>query len=262
MTTEAKSKIVDEVKRFAADLNLSESQKSQLQAAYEMKIVVLRAAWVTVAFLALSTSSWASGFINGEACLSNFPGSPNTSNATLGQFLSDCGSNPTVTFTTNFIDFSDPGVPPGPLGTETFGSFLGNDLPASVAGAVYSNPGVLSSATSDNGSIWAFAGTGYFGPGFSVTHDDGFSLYLDGGIGSRTAVAGSGPGPTNATTTLLPTVTPGVHDFVLVFAESNGAPAVLNANIQPVPEPRQIGLVLFGLLGIAVLVRRKFAPSR
>ena len=35
MTTEAKSKIVDEVKRFAADLNLSESQKSQLQAAYE-----------------------------------------------------------------------------------------------------------------------------------------------------------------------------------------------------------------------------------
>ncbi len=35
MTTEAKSKIVDEVKRFAVDLNLSESQKSQLQAAYE-----------------------------------------------------------------------------------------------------------------------------------------------------------------------------------------------------------------------------------
>jgi protein CpxP len=35
MKTEAKSKIVDEVKRFATDLNLSESQKSQLQAAYE-----------------------------------------------------------------------------------------------------------------------------------------------------------------------------------------------------------------------------------
>ena len=35
MTTETKSKIVDEVKRFAADLNLSESQKSQLQTAYE-----------------------------------------------------------------------------------------------------------------------------------------------------------------------------------------------------------------------------------
>jgi len=35
MTTEAKTKIVDEVKRFAADLNLSESQKSQLQTAYE-----------------------------------------------------------------------------------------------------------------------------------------------------------------------------------------------------------------------------------
>ncbi len=35
MTTEAKSKIVDEVKRFATDLNLSESQKNQLQTAYE-----------------------------------------------------------------------------------------------------------------------------------------------------------------------------------------------------------------------------------
>jgi len=35
MTTEVRTKIVDEVKRFAADLNLSESQKSQLQTAYE-----------------------------------------------------------------------------------------------------------------------------------------------------------------------------------------------------------------------------------
>ena len=35
MTTEAKSKIIDELKRFGADLNLSESQKSQLHAAYE-----------------------------------------------------------------------------------------------------------------------------------------------------------------------------------------------------------------------------------
>ena len=35
MTTEVKTKIVDEVKRFAADLNLSETQKAQLQAAIE-----------------------------------------------------------------------------------------------------------------------------------------------------------------------------------------------------------------------------------
>jgi periplasmic protein CpxP/Spy len=35
MTTEARTKILDEVKRFAADLKLSESQKSQLQTAYE-----------------------------------------------------------------------------------------------------------------------------------------------------------------------------------------------------------------------------------
>src|SRR4029077_12320797 len=35
MTAEARTKILDEVKRFAADLNLSESQKGQLQTAYE-----------------------------------------------------------------------------------------------------------------------------------------------------------------------------------------------------------------------------------
>jgi hypothetical protein len=35
MTTEVRTKIVDEVKRFAADLNLSDSQKAQLQAAFE-----------------------------------------------------------------------------------------------------------------------------------------------------------------------------------------------------------------------------------
>ena len=35
MTTEVKTKIVDEVKRFATDLNLSDSQKAQLQTAFE-----------------------------------------------------------------------------------------------------------------------------------------------------------------------------------------------------------------------------------
>ena len=35
MTTEVKTKILDEVKRFAAELNLSDSQKAQLHTAYE-----------------------------------------------------------------------------------------------------------------------------------------------------------------------------------------------------------------------------------
>jgi DNA repair exonuclease SbcCD ATPase subunit len=35
MTTEVRTKIVDEVKRFASDLNLSDPQKAQLQAAFE-----------------------------------------------------------------------------------------------------------------------------------------------------------------------------------------------------------------------------------
>jgi predicted HTH transcriptional regulator len=35
VTTEVRTKIVDEVKRFAGDLNLSDAQKSQLQTAFE-----------------------------------------------------------------------------------------------------------------------------------------------------------------------------------------------------------------------------------
>ena len=35
MTTGAKTKIIDELKRFATDLNLSESQKAQMQTALE-----------------------------------------------------------------------------------------------------------------------------------------------------------------------------------------------------------------------------------
>jgi hypothetical protein len=35
MTTEVRTKIVEEVKRFASSLNLSEPQKAQLQAAFE-----------------------------------------------------------------------------------------------------------------------------------------------------------------------------------------------------------------------------------
>ena len=35
MTIEAKTKVIDELKRFAVDLNLSESQKSKLQTALE-----------------------------------------------------------------------------------------------------------------------------------------------------------------------------------------------------------------------------------
>jgi serine protease inhibitor len=35
VTTEVRTKIVDEVKRFAGDLNLSDAQKTQLQTAFE-----------------------------------------------------------------------------------------------------------------------------------------------------------------------------------------------------------------------------------
>jgi hypothetical protein len=210
-----------------------------------VKIVTsLRATLVAVGFLALSTSSWAAGFINGTGCAVT---QAQSQNATLAEFNTDCGANPNnVTFSTNTIAFNDN------TAAETFGSFLASNVPP-VVGASFN--GTLTAATSDDGSLWEFSGTGIFTSG-TITHDDGISLYLDG----STTATFSAAGATNQTDSI--TGVSGLHSFVLIYGECCKAPAVLQSNIvSPVPEPRQVGLLLFGLLAGAMFFRRKFAAS-
>jgi hypothetical protein len=209
-------------------------------------VTALRATLVAAGFLALSTSSWAAGFINGKGCAVT---QAQASNATLAEFTADCGSNPNnVTFSTNTLAFNDVSTP-----TETFQSFLNSNVPP-VVGATFN--GTLTGGTSDDGSLWEFSGSGIFTSG-TIRHDDGISLYLDG----SSVATFSSPGPSNATDSV--TGVSGLHSFILIYGECCHSPAVLQSTIvTPVPEPNQVGLLLFGLLAGTMLLRRKFAPSQ
>ena len=81
----------------------------------------------------------------------------------------------------------------------------------------------------------------------SVTHDDGYSLYLN-----QTAIDIENAGPTNAVTN-TDTITQ-AGNYVLYYGRENGAPSVLDV---AVPEPASVALLGSFLLGFGLLARRK-----
>ncbi|MEX2519173.1 MAG: VPLPA-CTERM sorting domain-containing protein [Paracoccaceae bacterium] len=86
----------------------------------------------------------------------------------------------------------------------------------------------------------------------TVTHDDGISL-LDDGV----TVASSAP-----PTTVLDTdyaFNGGV--FRLIYAAANGDPSVLNVDVQAVPLPATLFLMLGALGGLGVMSRRRRAAA-
>jgi hypothetical protein len=173
--------------------------------------------------------------------------------ANQAHFLTALATGNCVTFTTNTIAFNDT------TPSETFASFLASNVPP-VVGASYAGTLAPAGNVSDNGSLWAFSGTALFTSG-TITHDDGITLYIDGGIASGTPFF-TDAGPTNVVDSI--TGISGVHQFQLIYGECCGQPAILKSGVvisNPVPEPRQIGFVLFGLLAGAMFFRRRFAAS-
>lgn len=154
-------------------------------------------------------------------------------------------------FSVNQINFF--GGPSNGSPSYTVGGFLNSN--GSMATL---SPGLASMNLNDKeiqflGSTFLTAGT------YSITHDDGIFLYLNGSS-MCTICAGS---PTTAATSTFTVGTSGTYSFDLLYAETNGAPAVLDfPATAATPEPSTFVLLGSGLMSVAGLVRRRMSASR
>jgi hypothetical protein len=161
---------------------------------------------------------------------------------------------PAATFDVNGINFNSNGST-----DYTIGSFL------TSGGNTVSNASGLSAISTNtmNDTVFEFKGFTELigGQTYEVTHDDGAILYLDG---SSTDVLGAGSGnPTSAEASTFSVGTTGLYSFDLLYAEVNGAPAVLTTDMTlasaPTPEPSSFILLGSGLLAAAGAIRRRLA---
>ena len=157
-----------------------------------------------------------------------------------------------------------------PNGSIDFTSIVGNDNSANytigswlATGGATILTGSGASGNTMNDVLIQLVGsvTMTSGQTFTVAHDDGLTLSINGS--SVIDV----PGPTSPTVTTVTYTGPsGTFGFNLLYAEVDGAPAVLNVDLpfQPVPEPTTViaGALLllpFGVSTFRILRRNRMA---
>jgi len=176
-----------------------------------------------------------------------------------------------ATFTSTTVNFMN-GPGSGTLRnfiTSDAGATIGSCTTATVGAVTYNcNTDVISTGTEGTqtattyGQIIELTGTETFvgATTYSITHDDGIVVSLDG-----TVVINSGV-PTVSPTTNTFTTTSGTHAIVIEYAECCGNPAILTSNLPSnattVPEPGTLALVLGTLLtGGGLLFRQRCNKS-
>ena len=144
-----------------------------------------------------------------------------------------------------------------------------------VGGFVFNGPNTITNPSNNgnpnlpnetlNNTIWEFTGNTHLTAGttYTVTHDDGVYLYLDGSMNNVLLPFNSGT-PTASENSTFTVASTGNYAFELEYTEINGAPGLLDAPFAATgstatPEPSSFILLGSGLLAAAGAIRRRLA---
>jgi hypothetical protein len=216
---------------------------------------LITSALVGVALFGLATVPASAAFLTGVFDVTVWNGAPNSvdsNNVANAVPSGTADAHFTYTGPLNWVDNS-------PQNTTPAGNLASNFLTlANISG--YSSPnssiatvadfGNTSLSIAGDGYVTFFKITGtYYGPGGTITHDDGATLWINGSLRL------SSPAETQAITQgFTNPLGEAPATFELWYVSANGAPSVLQ--VTAVPEPATWAMMILGFFGVGFVAYR------